>query len=65
MLYELIQSMTQNEKRYFKLHASRLYKKEELPLIDLFDLISKQTCYNEAAIKSSFGSTYFAQKNAY
>lgn len=62
MLYELIQSMTQSEKRYFKLHASRLYKKKELPLIELFDIIAQQSSYNEELVKSSFDSDFFAQK---
>ena len=31
MLYELIQSMSQSEKRYFKIYASRIYKKENRP----------------------------------
>ena len=62
MVYELIQSMSQNEKRYFKIHASRIYKKENKPLLKLFDLIAKQPKYNEKKLKASFGAIHFAQK---
>jgi hypothetical protein len=62
MLYELIQSMSQSEKRYFKIYASHIYKKENRPLLKLFDLIAQQSKYNETKLKASFGGTHFAQK---
>lgn len=45
-LFELIQSLTKSEKRYFKIYASRHIIGEEKKSILLFDYLDKQPSYN-------------------
>jgi hypothetical protein len=45
-LFELIQSLTKSEKRYFKIYASRHIIGEEKKSILLFDYLDKQATYN-------------------
>ena len=61
-LVELIHSMTQSEKRYFKLHASFMFAGESKNYLKLYDLISKQQKYEEEKIKKEFNKTFFAQQ---
>lgn len=53
-LFQLIKSLTKQEKRYFKLHASRHVIGEENKYVKLFDAIDKQSVYNESRIKEKF-----------
>lgn len=51
-LYELIQSMTKAEKRYFKLYAQMGSKKGQVPkYIALFDVLNSQQEYDDEMIK--------------
>lgn len=49
-LFNLIQSLSKGEKRFFKLYASRLGDTEDKKFIRLFDAIEKQKTYNESKI---------------
>lgn len=60
-IHTLIHSLTQSEKRYFKLHAAFMFPSEEKKFMELFDLILKQKSYNESFIKSKIHSAHFAQ----
>jgi len=61
-LFELIKSLTPNEKGYFK-KASHLHVKgEENNYIKLFDSIEKQSVYNEKKIKHQFAKEKFIQR---
>ena len=51
-LFELIKSMTTQEKRYFKLAAS--LQRGDKKYIQLFDLLDKQVDYNESLLKDKF-----------
>lgn len=53
-LFQLIKSLTKQEKRYFKLHASRHVIGKENKYVKLFDAIDKQPVYNEGQIKKKF-----------
>ncbi|MCP4440974.1 MAG: hypothetical protein GY810_18790 [Aureispira sp.] len=60
-LFELIQSLDKNEKRYFKIFAQNLGSKAT-NYIRLFDAIAKQHEYNERKIKQKFkGETFIKQ----
>jgi hypothetical protein len=59
-LFQLIQSLNANEKRYFKLFAN--LQKGNKHYIDLFDAIAKQKEYNETALKKHFADSLSAQK---
>ncbi|MCP4440662.1 MAG: hypothetical protein GY810_17080 [Aureispira sp.] len=60
--YQLIHSMSKEEKRYFKLFAQGIGKKDSKH-IQLFDILTKQKVYNKATAKRSlrniknFGAT--------
>ncbi len=59
-LFILIQSLTRNEKRYFKVHCNK--QGEAANYLRLFDAIDKQELYDEAAIKKKFkGETFIRQ----
>lgn len=49
-LFKVIQSMTKAEKRYFKLWILRYNIKQSRRSIELFDVLNKQTTYNEKAL---------------
>jgi hypothetical protein len=58
-LHQLIQSMNMPEKRYFKIYSSRHVIGGKNNYIRLFDAISRQDKYDEAAIKKAFeGETF-------
>lgn len=61
-LYKLIISLTQSEKRFFKIYASRHVIGEENNYVKLFDAISKQKNYNEIAIKEKFKGNAFMNR---
>lgn len=61
-LYELINSMSKSEKRYFKLFASRHTIGEENNYIRLFDFIESQNEFNDDAIYSNFKGEAFLNK---
>ena len=56
-LFELVQSMSASEKRYFKRH----YSSEKNLTTDLFDFINGMETYNEAAVKNHFDQTKLAK----
>ena len=56
-LFELIKSLSRNEKRYFKLYASS--QKGIRNYIKLFNAIERQENYDEAKIKKLFGEEKF------
>ena len=61
-LFDLIQSLTKQEKRYFKLYASRHVIGEQNKYVLLFDAIGKQKSYDEPKIKIKFkGQTFIKQ----
>jgi tetratricopeptide (TPR) repeat protein len=49
-LYELIQSMSASEKRYFKVFASRHTQKGKNHYMDIFEIMNAQSSYDEAFI---------------
>ncbi len=57
-IFELIQSMTQGEKRYFKIIVASFEGKNKT-YIKLFDAIDKQKEYDEKAIKKKFAKESF------
>ncbi len=63
-LFELIQSLSKSEKRYFKLHANT-FGTEERVYIQLFDAIDEQESYDESAIANEFGIKHFSPYKKY
>lgn len=61
-LFQLIHSLTRQEKRYFKLYASRHALNGENKYVALFDAIEKQAEYDEAAIKQQFEKETFIKQ---
>lgn len=61
-LFEIISTLSQSEKRYFRLHASFMFDGEDKSYIKLFDIISAQNEYDEEIIKKKFGHKFFAQE---
>ncbi|MBN8703277.1 MAG: hypothetical protein J0M08_09435 [Bacteroidetes bacterium] len=61
-LYDLIHSLTKAEKRQFKLYSKRYSKIEGSNLLKLFDLIEKQSYFNEEEIKLAFADTTFIKQ---
>lgn len=53
-LFELIQSLSKSEKRFFKVFSSRHVIKGQNNYVALFDAIEAQTTYDEEAILSQF-----------
>jgi hypothetical protein len=49
-LFQLIQSLEKAEKRHFKLYINRSSSKEELKVVQLFDVMDKMTDYNDALL---------------
>jgi hypothetical protein len=54
LLYDLVLSLTQNEKRYFKLMAAQQGGDDPSQSVKLFDAISKQGVYDETILKKKF-----------
>lgn len=63
-LYQLIKSLSKNEKRYFKLYANS-FAKEPGIYVKLFDAIDKQDEYNEQEIVESFAIKHMAVTKKY
>lgn len=61
-LFDLIQSMTKSEKRYFKIHASRHTIGETNNYVLLFDFIDKQEEYDEDTIQQNFKGQAFLNR---
>lgn len=61
-LFDLIQSMSKSEKRYFKLMSSRHKIGEENNYVVLFDFIDKQDVYSEDEIFKSFDGAAFLNR---
>lgn len=61
-LFELIQSMSKSEKRYFKLMASRHTIGEENNYVVLFDFIDKMSSYDEDLIVKQFEGEAFLNR---
>lgn len=59
-LFELVHTLTANEKRYFRLYASM--QKGNKTYVRLFDEISNQQCYNEEEIKFKFRGEKFIEQ---
>ncbi len=61
-LFQLIKSLSKQEKRYFKLFAARHVIGKENKYVQLFDAIDKQQAYDEVKIKKKFvGQTFIKQ----
>lgn len=63
-LHKLIKSLSQSEKRFFKIHASRHVIGEQNNYVYLFDAISNQKNYDEKAIKEKFNGESFMDRFA-
>ncbi|MBK7872029.1 MAG: hypothetical protein IPJ74_15810 [Saprospiraceae bacterium] len=61
-LFQLIQSLTRQEKRYFKLYASRHAIEGQNKYVLLFDAIEQQEEYDEASIKEIFKDEAFVNQ---
>lgn len=61
-LFDLIQSMSKSEKRYFKLMSSRHTIGGENNYVRLFDFIDKQSVYDEKAIHTHFNGEAFLNR---
>ncbi len=58
-LFDLINSMNQTEKRYFKVYAAKHVTGSKNNYVKLFEAIEKQRGYDEAAIKLKFRNEKF------
>ncbi len=56
-LFDLIQSLTKSEKRFFKLHSA--LQSGEKNYLRIFDAVDKQKAYDEEAIKKQFAKETF------
>ena len=63
-LFQVIKSLKQTEKRYFKVFASMHDKGENSIYIKLFDVIEKQKEYNEKKLKEKFKGKIFIKQLA-
>lgn len=63
-LYKLVKSLSQSEKRFFKIYASRHVIGEQNGYILLFDAIALQKTYNEKALKEKFRDKLFIKRFA-
>ena len=61
-LFQLIHSLSKQEKRYFKLYASRHVIGEKNKYVLLFDAIAKQEKYDEEKIKKKFANQVFIKQ---
>lgn len=68
LLFDLIRSLTQSEKRFFKIYASRHTIGEQNNYVKLFELIDKMSYYDEEKLlkkikHATFASYFPAEKN--
>lgn len=61
-LFRLIKSLSKQEKRYFKLHASRHVIGKQNKYVLLFDAIDAQKAYDEVKIKKKFEGEAFTRQ---
>lgn len=61
-LFQLIKSMSKQEKRYFKLFAARHVIGEQNNYLLLFDEVDRQKKYDEAAIREKFRKQRFVRQ---
>ena len=61
-LYDLVQSMTKSEKRYFKLISTRHTIGEENNYIRIFDYLDKSSAYNEDDLFKYFKNESFLNR---
>ncbi|MDQ3021512.1 MAG: hypothetical protein M3R36_13225 [Bacteroidota bacterium] len=62
-LFQLIKSLTQSEKRFFKVYASLHHiKGDENKYFKLFNAIDKQKIYDEELIRKQFGNEKFLKQ---
>jgi len=62
-LFQLIKSLTKNEKGYFKKHVSGMAGKNANAYLKLFDAISKQDTYDDEKIRKQVGNTVLGKQN--
>jgi hypothetical protein len=61
-LFQLIKSLTKEEKRHFKLYVNKYSSARENNYLKLFNVIDKQDVYDETSIKKQFaGETFIKQ----
>ena len=61
-LFHLIRSLSAQEKKYFKQYAARYSEARSNTYMLLFDAITKQDVYDEAAIKAQFAKQDFVKQ---
>lgn len=61
-LFDLIKVLTKQEKRYFKLYSSKYNKSKDNNYMRLFEVIDKQSVYDEKAIKRAFAGEKFVKQ---
>ena len=62
-LFQLIKSLTQSEKRFFKVYASLHHiKGDDNKYFKLFNAIDKQKIYDEELIRKQFGNEKFLKQ---
>ncbi|MDZ4706615.1 MAG: hypothetical protein SH848_21985 [Saprospiraceae bacterium] len=61
-LFQLVQSLNKQEKRYFKLYASRHALNGENQYLRLFNAIEKQEVYDEATLRKKFPDEAFTRQ---
>lgn len=61
-LFELIKSLSRQEKRYFKLYAARHVIGEQNNYVLLFDAIDRQEAYDEGRIREQFSDKAFTRQ---
>lgn len=63
-LFELIRSMSQTEKRYFKIDAAKYSLKEKSSYLKLFEAIDKQKSYDEKKLRLALRNEKFITRLA-
>lgn len=61
-LFDLIKSLTQTEKRYFKVSASTHFKGDDNKYLLLFDTIDEQEIYDEQKLREKFKGEKFTKQ---
>ena len=61
-LFELVKSLNQTEKRYFKLMASLQVQKKDQNYVKLFESIEKQRVYDEKKVVADLSIKFIAQQ---
>ena len=67
-LFLLVKSLSQSEKRFFKIYSSRHVEKRDNAYVLLFDLLVKQTKFNDEEIKNKLkikGITFYSDLKNY